>query len=142
MILEEEKIYYIKLANGEQIVTKLIVGSDDEVYLHQPAYLNIMRHEQAQGLSIGIIPYVSDLITDTQIFAFNEDQIVSCTAEVTDTVKEIYRKFWKAMNLNESVESDLNEESEEADDERQLQYERFLKVTKPTDDESGSGSLH
>jgi len=82
MILENDKVYTFKIANGDELIGKVIAQTDTEIVIHQP--LTIIPGPQ--GIQLLPSLFTTELAVDVTI---NKNNIVM-TAETREQVCDSY----------------------------------------------------
>ena len=90
MILENDKVYTFKIANGDEIIGKVIAQTDTEVVLQQP--LTIIPSQQ--GIQLVPSLFTTELAVDVTI---NKNNIVMM-AETREQVCDSYLESTTGIN--------------------------------------------
>ena len=96
MILENDKVYTFKIANGDEIIGKVIAQTDTEIVLHQP--LTIIPSQQ--GIQLLPSLFTTELAVDVTInknnivmMAETREQVCDSYLESTTGIKPIRKQI-------------------------------------------------
>jgi len=96
MILENDKVYTFKIANGDEIIGKVIAQTDTEIVLHQP--LTIIPGPQ--GIQLLPSLFTTELAVDVTInknnivmMAETREQVCDSYLESTTGIKPIRKQI-------------------------------------------------
>jgi hypothetical protein len=96
MILENDKVYTFKIANGDELIGKVIAQTDTEIVLHQP--LTIIPGPQ--GIQLLPSLFTTELAVDVTInknnivmMAETREQVCDSYLESTTGIKPIRKQI-------------------------------------------------
>jgi len=96
MILENDKVYTFKIANGDELIGKVIAQTDTEIVLHQP--LTIITGPQ--GIQLLPSLFTTELAVDVTInknnivmMAETREQVCDSYLESTTGIKPIRKQI-------------------------------------------------
>lgn len=96
MILENDKVYTFKIANGDEIIGKVIAQTDTEIVIHQP--LTIIPGPQ--GIQLLPSLFTTELAVDVTInknnivmMAETREQVCDSYLESTTGIKPIRKQI-------------------------------------------------
>jgi hypothetical protein len=99
MILENDKVYTFKIANGDEIIGKVIAQTDTEVVLQQP--LTIIPSQQ--GIQLVPSLFTTELAVDVTInknnivmMAETREQVCDSYLESTTGIKPVRKQILMA----------------------------------------------
>lgn len=98
----------MKLQTGHDVVTYILKDTNGFYSMYKPCYVNVMHGEI--GLSMGIVPYVNDLICNEPIFEFDVSKIVVYTTKVSNAVREMYDNYWKTFQGHKTIIEQLQDD--------------------------------
>jgi len=112
---DAETLYYIKMTNGDEVLSEIfhVEHSDGKCSyaLFRPMAIKIFMHSETHQVSLLASPYVDFLLSDEQIFALEERNILLYTAEISPSAEDMYYKHWG--RVDSTTEEIMEDESAE-----------------------------
>jgi hypothetical protein len=111
------EVYYIRLKNGDQIVSKMET-SNNKIIMDHPLEIQLFSGTQSGKPMVNLLEWITEPFVNTQSFEISANEVlisVPASEELIDfyenTIKRIilFRETKKTMNSD----SDVNEYSEE-----------------------------
>lgn len=106
MIFEDNKIYYIRMVNGDNIVSEIITERFHEriVYiLRNPMIMRLLPGQRGRKSAIMAVPFTEPSLLTNQEFILNPDSVLYHTENISEEMYSVYEGFLNyIMELQEN----------------------------------------